>query len=177
VLAPIVKHFINNTHILYVDACHTAEKWIIMVACFMDGNHCVQPISFYITKGEFTSYWTIFLTKLKLAGITQLSAPDLVIYSDQGRGLGKAIEKVFGWCEHTLCAVHRERHFQEEWKKAHGDLSIENIAGIEAFNSIIKYYRNARISGTWDECLRWLNLAATTEVAYCSQHPCRKVGT
>jgi len=175
ILTPLVDLFIQNTHILYLDACHCNEGWVIMIACFLDGNHSIQPIGFYIAKKEDYVHWVIFMNRLRRAGINHQAVPDLVINSDQGPALLSAMGAVFTECEHMPCAVHRERHFQKEWNKAHGDMGIDNIQAIEVFNAMVGYYRKACRATTWNEFLKWMEFAQKLENDYSSMHGCRKV--
>ena len=52
VVSTEVLHFLASTHILYVDACHCEDGWVIMVACFLDGAHHIQPVGFYLCPSE-----------------------------------------------------------------------------------------------------------------------------
>ena len=175
VISKTIVQFLENVHILYVDACHSRAKWVILVACFLDGNHHIQPVGFYICPSERKSYWTVFLHMIKLAGVTQERAPDLVVFSDQDKGLEEAVGTVFPWCEHTPCAVHRERHFQEVWHDAHGKLTIDKVDALRALNQMVICYRKACISVTREECEEWLNKAGMLERNYTAKHSPERV--
>ena len=41
VLSNAVALFKKNVHLLYIDAGFTVDKWVIMLAVFMDSNHHV----------------------------------------------------------------------------------------------------------------------------------------
>ena len=71
---------------MYVDDCHSQETWVILVTCFLDGNHHIQSLGSFICPKE-RSYWTVFLHMIKLAGVTQETLLDLVVFSDQDKGL------------------------------------------------------------------------------------------
>jgi len=141
----------------------------------MDGNHRVQPIAFYLPPVENYAYWALFLGMIRQAGIDPDSLHDLVVISDQGYGLVAAVKAVLGSCEHTPCAVHRERHFQEEWKKAHGELSEDDIGAIEVLNTMVSYFRKAYLAIREEDCIRWLQRAADLEASYSDQHGYNKV--
>ena len=61
VVSTEVLHFLASTHNLYVDACHCEDGWVIIVACFLDGAHHIQPVGFYLCPSERESYWKVFL--------------------------------------------------------------------------------------------------------------------
>ena len=114
---------------------------------------------------------------MKLAGVTQEAAWDLVVISDQDKGLEEAVKAIFPWSEHTPCSVHRERHFQDEWKKAHGALSQDDEEAVRVLNRMVGFYRMATIATTKEECEKWLNEATSLEFFFSLQKGCRWVRT
>lgn len=176
VLSKLITHFLASTHILFVDACHDEDTWVTMVACFLDGNHHIQPVGFYVCESERESYWKTFLQMIHMAGLTQETSSELVVISDQDKGIEEAVSDVFSWCEHTPCGVHRERHFQKEWQVAHGKLSKNDIVAAGVLNKMVSLYREAVKATTKEECEMLLNEAEKLEFEYSLQHDCDPVG-
>lgn len=175
VLSSAVNLFMKSPHILFIDAGFSSDKWVIMLACFMDGNHHIQPVGFELCSGESGSNWCLFLNMLKEAGITEEGVPDLVIVSDQGKGLLAAVHDVFPFCEHVPCVTHLERHFQDRWGKAHGVMYEDNTEVINIFNRMVEYYRRACLAVTGEECGAWMLKARSLEIDYSSFHPVKEV--
>lgn len=176
VISKLITHFLANTHILFLDACHSEDTWVIMVACFLDGNHSIQPVGFYICQSERESYWKTFLQMIYMAGVTQETAAELVVISDQDKGLDEAVAAVFPWCEHTPCAVHRERHFHDKWQNTHGKVKRDDFDTADVINRMVSFYHKAIIATTKEECERWLNEAEKVEYNYSLQHYYNPVG-
>ena len=44
VLGNAIDYFLAGVHRLYIDACFSSDGWNILVACFLDANHRIQPV-------------------------------------------------------------------------------------------------------------------------------------
>ena len=85
-----VELFKSNTHIIFVDACHTSDHGIVMLAVFLDGNHMVQPIGFQICSSENHCNWDCFFETMVNAN---LMVSDLVVISDRHQSIVNAVYK------------------------------------------------------------------------------------
>ena len=165
----IVDLFKENTHILYVDACHTSDHGSILLAVFEDANHKVQPLGFQISPTENQASWDMFLMTLKEAGV---DFDDLVINSDRHEGLLNAIATVFPTAENVSCFVHVERNIQDKWVKTYGVLAEEKKSVVEDFNKYMNFLNCARVSITEEECNGYLKQMELIEMSYSHSDEC-----
>lgn len=164
VLGNAVDYFLAGVHRLYIDACFSSDGWNILVACFLDANHRIQPVGFRLGQSESYVDWYMFLRQLYEAGLH--AASDLVIYSDRNEAIRSAVERVFPECEHTPCSVHIERNIQDKWNHVYPPLRKDNELGITVLNAMIECYNNACIAIDEEECGDWLERMKTCEVMY-----------
>ena len=150
----VVSMMKKSTHIMYIDACHCSDHGCILLAIFMDGNHKVQPIGFQISPTENSVSWCLFLRALLKGGV---EFNDLVILSDRGESIAKAVEEVYPEAEHSFCMVHLERNIQGKWEKENTPLSLEEEENVKLFNKYMNYYTEARLSIDADECKGYIN--------------------
>lgn len=148
-----VKLFKKNTHILFVDACHTSDHGVVMLAVFLDGNHMVQPVGFQICSSENHCNWDRFFETMVNA---DLIVNDLVVISDRHQSIVNAVSKHYPSAEHAHCFVHVERNIQDKWVKCYGSLSYDNTDVVELFNSIMENLHRARFSVSERECNSYL---------------------
>ena len=170
VLSNLVELFFHSTHQLYLDACTSVDGWIVMIGCFLDANRHIQPLGFYLASSERDDSWRLFLSLFEKAGLRDDTVADLVVVSDQCKGLETAVDAAFPHCEHVPCAVHLERHIQGEWMDVYGKFSLKNLHTVEVFNSVMEYFRKACIATTEAECHKWLKKAKAIEIAFASRH-------
>ena len=164
VFSPAVEMFLKSAHILYMDACFTKERWRILVVCFMDANHHIQPLAFSFGSSENWVNWTTLLQRVKQCGVD--SVADLVIVSDGGTAIESAIASVFPDCEHVRCFAHAERNIQAEWIKQYGNLEEQDVEGIDAINRFIECLNQACIAVDEAECEMWLESMERVEMNY-----------
>lgn len=163
VLKNVVDQWVATTHILFVDACHTSDGWMIYIACFVDPNHHVQPIGFRLCEAEDEKNWLYFLHALKRAGVND-GIEDLVIMSDRSPAIIRAVDLVFPRCEHAHCIVHFERNLQLEWDKVYHGFNKDY--GIEMFNIIVNLFRDATIAVSQQECDEYLQKIKQAELVF-----------
>ena len=169
VLSNAVALFKKNVHLLYIDAGFTVDKWVIMLAVFMDSNHHVQPLGFRLCASESYLNWFRFLSMLRDAGVF---VSDLVINSDRHKAIASAVKDVFPEqhqhkrCEHVPCFVHIERNLQEVWNNNHDVLCETATKAIDVFNSIINHFRDACMSVNETECYGHLKCIKELELEY-----------
>ena len=125
------------------------DGWKILLCCFMDCNHSIQPIGFELCQGESNTSWVTFLTALSEDGVGKVK--DLVIYSDRNESILTAVNQVFPDAEWVPCAVHLNRNLQQKWTTSHGDLSRTNHDNVVDFNQFVQYYWKACISETEED--------------------------
>ena len=101
VLSNLVELFFHSTHQLYLDACTSVDGWVVMIGCFLDANHHIQPLGFYLASSERDDSWRLFLSLFEKAGLRDDTVADLVVVSDQCKGLETAVDAAFPHCEHV----------------------------------------------------------------------------
>lgn len=154
VLGNAIDCFLAGVHRLYIDACFSSDGWNILLACFLDANHHIQPVGFRLGQSESYADWFLFLRQLHDSGLH--AASDLVIYSDRSAAIRGAVERVFPQCEHTPCSVHIERNIQDKWSHVYPPLRKDNELGITVLNAMIECYNNACIAIDELECNGWI---------------------
>lgn len=164
VLGNAVDYFLAGVHRLYIDACFSSDGWDILVACFLDANHRIQPVGFRLGQSESYVDWYMFLRQLHEAGLH--AASDLVIYSDRSEAIRSAVERVFPRCEHTPCSVHIERNIQDKWNQLYPPLRKDNEVEIMTLNVIMECYNNACLAIDKKECDEWLERMKNCEVLF-----------
>ena len=172
VLKNAVDCFLNSVHVMYLDACHVADKWVILLCCFMDSNHSVQPIGFSLCQAETKTDWEQFLLALDAAGMKKVT--DLVVYSDRNDALVNSVRLVFPSCEWVPCAVHLQRSVQLLWEESYGRLSMKNEKNVVVFNKFMEMFKKACLSTEKRECEKWLREMKQLEEAKCGYHFCWK---
>ena len=164
VFSPAVEMFLAGPHIMYIDACFSKETWRILVACFMDCNHHIQPVAFSYGESEDWVNWTALLDDLKRCGIDSVS--DLVIVSDRGSALVSAVNDVFPYCEHISCFAHVERNIQDKWMSVYGTIDEQNVLAIDVLNYMIECTNNACLAIDKAEKEYWLSRMKQKENEY-----------
>ena len=154
VLKKAVVEFQNTTHIMYIDACFCSDGWNILLACFIDGNHHIQPLGFRLCHSESYANWYFFLREIWFCGVDRIG--DLVVYSDENRAIKSAVRKAFPGCEHCFCFVHLERNIQKKWCTEYGKIDETETESIEALNEFVKCLNGACIATTRRECKEWI---------------------
>ena len=69
VLGNAIDYFLAGVHRLYIDACFSSDGWNILVACFLDANHRIQPVGFRLGQSDthFVFFWFLsIITILQL---------------------------------------------------------------------------------------------------------------
>jgi len=154
ILGCAVELFRANTHILYIDACHTSDDWVIMTANFIDSNHHIQLVGFRLCPVEDETNWICFAHALKKGGIDE-SVGDLVIMSDRSPAITRTIILQFKWAEHAHCLVHVERNCQQQWDELYSGFDSGDV-GVKTFNLMMNELHEATIAVEEDECLEIL---------------------
>lgn len=164
VFAPAVEMFLAAPHIMYIDACFTKEAWRVLLACFMDCNHHVQPMAFSYGESEDWVNWMALLDDLKRCGVDSVN--DLVIVSDRGNALVSAVNEVFPYCEHISCFAHVERNIQDKWMSTYGAIDEQNVVAIDVLNYMIECTNYACLAIDKNEKEYWLSRVKMKENEY-----------
>nr|KAJ0202666.1 hypothetical protein LSAT_V11C500267730 [Lactuca sativa] len=153
-------------------------KGELLIAIGRDANNQVFPIAWVVVDVENKDNWTWFLELLK-DDLDLGTGADLVVISDQHKGLLESIKVILPHVEHMQCARHIYANFNKAfsglelkklfWACAMSCVEVEN--GIsECFNSIIlearkkpliiileeiRIYIMDRFSFMNDECSKW----------------------
>lgn len=149
VIGSIVELFLENPHIIYLDACHNSDGTKCALCVFRDMNGHVQPMAFSLFDQESLITWNCVLGCLQHAGINTVK--DLVFICDHCESITKAIESYFPNAEIGYCSVHTERNITTKWQSVYGNLLRKDELHVNTFNNIIKYYNKARVAVNYEE--------------------------
>lgn len=116
-LKPCIDGFLNGCRpYLGIDSTVLTAKWKGQLAATVgiDGHNWMFPVAYGVFGSETKENWEWFMKMLhKAIG----SPPELVISTDAGKGIDKAVTKVFtNSVEHIECMRHLFKNFQKRFR-------------------------------------------------------------
>ncbi|XP_077251924.1 uncharacterized protein LOC143891173 [Tasmannia lanceolata] len=88
---------------------------ILLVACGVDGDGGLFPISFAVVENENDDSWNWFLTHFR-CNIMSSEGKVIMVYSDRQKGLIKAVPTVLPNSYHSFCMRHLSANFYDKFK-------------------------------------------------------------
>ncbi|KAM0827872.1 hypothetical protein ACQ4PT_067900 [Festuca glaucescens] len=96
-------------------------KGQLVAACAVDGHDFVFPVAYGVLETESEVSWTWFLQNLRRA----IAHPnELVIHTDDCKGLEVVVDNVFSGVEHRECMCHLAANFRKKFK---GKVYADNL--------------------------------------------------
>jgi hypothetical protein len=118
-----------------LDGCHTKShfRMTLLIACTLDGNNEILPLSWAVVPVEDAENWTWFLNHMKSA-FHEIEYEHTVIISDRDKGLQTAVSSVLPDAHHSYCCQHLADNIQKSfglacrnqfWKAAHASSELD----------------------------------------------------
>ncbi|XP_071723044.1 uncharacterized protein [Rutidosis leptorrhynchoides] len=116
------------------NGCHIHGLYggILLVTVGIDANNDLFPLVVAVVEVECTDSWTWFLKNLEACIGQNKSRGNWTFMSDQQKGLGLALDKVFPYAFHRFCERHMYANFRSDY---HGMLlRLDFWIAARAFN-------------------------------------------